>query len=187
MFAWGLCKFWICTWLRPLCARIKRHSWFIHVQARTENWMKALTSKKSPNQPSCWIPNCMWIQSFLENVTKRFLFYFINCVHGKKKKKQTKQSKTHEEGFFRSTITVTTLTQHLQDVSQLCTVSNYFKRDSSGNDFLFRVSTTGSRDVSWIHTYPMGYTPGDTFQRLQFGYVTKSKDYVVNKWLVVLR
>ena len=50
----------------------------------------------------------------------------------------------------------------LEDVSQLCTfVSDYYKRDSSGNDFLFRVSATGSsRDVSWIHTYRMGQIPG---------------------------
>ena len=47
--------------------------------------------------------------------------------------------------------------QRLEDVSQLCTfVRDYYKRDSSGNDFLFRVSATGSRNVSWIHTYPMG-------------------------------
>ena len=155
------------------------------------NWElnESINLQKSPNQPSCWIPNSMWIHSFLENVTKRFLFYFINCVHCKKKNKKTKQNKKNNTwgGFFRSTITVTTLTQHLKDVGQLCTVSDYYKRDSSGNDFLFRVSATGSRDVySWIHTYPMGYIPGDTFQRLQFGYVAKSKDYVVNKWLVVL-
>lgn len=57
---------------------------------------------------------------------------------------------------------VTALTQHLEDVSQLCTfVSDYYKRDSSGNDFLFRVSATGSsRDVSWIDTYRMGQIPG---------------------------
>ena len=42
---------------------------------------------------------------------------------------------------------------------QLCTFVSYcYKRNSSGNDhdFLFRVSATGSRDVSWIRTYPMG-------------------------------
>ena len=66
------------TSLSVLVLSVSHVLFMYKLQLRTE-WehIKPPWTKKRPNQPSFWIPNCMGIQSFLENVTKRFLILLL--------------------------------------------------------------------------------------------------------------
>ena len=197
MFARGLCKFWICTLLTPLHWVCSCWALLMFYSCTSYNW-ELNGSILNLHELKKGLINLLfgfqtaWEFSLFRwkcDKTITFLLLIITAFAVKKTRVLSWQVTSGWQENVTFIITVTALTQHLEDVSQLCTfVSDYYKRDSSGNDFLFRVSATGSsRDVSWIHTYRTGQIPGWHFSKASIRVRNmKSKDYIGNKWLGVL-